>query len=113
MPRFRAGFPPSRLCHLYQRKGCKQHLVQALAEAAAGAVPPCALLPTLRAKETGPSATDLVMEVLKTVAGNEHDSSNGPGGTKSKKGILGNKTDGYSGGRPIRGKGEVLVVDGM
>lgn len=85
------------LSHLYQRRGYRQHLVQALAEAASGPVPPCVLLPILRAKETGPSATDLAMEVLETVAGNEQLDGSGSAGAKSKRAVLGNRADGYSG----------------
>lgn len=82
--------------HLHQRRGYRPHLVQALAEAASGPVPPCALLPILRAKETGPSATDLTMEVLETIAGNEHNDVSGSGGAKPKRAVLGNKGDGFS-----------------
>lgn len=85
------------LSQLHQRRGYRQHIVQALAEAASGPVPPCALLPILRAKETGPSATDLVMEVLEAVAGNEHDDSSGSRGAKPKRAVLGNIADWCSG----------------
>lgn len=49
--------------------------MQALAEAAYGPVPPSALL---QATETGPSASDLTLEVLeKVAAGGGGDSGNG------------------------------------
>lgn len=54
-----------------QRKGYRQHLVQALAEAASGPLPPSALLPILRAKETGPGATDLALQVLERITREE------------------------------------------
>lgn len=85
------------MSHLHQRGGYRQHLVQALVETVSGPVPPSALLPILRAKETGPSATDLAMEVLETVAGREHDDGSGSGGAKLKRAVLGNRADWHSG----------------
>ena len=54
-----------------QRGGCRQHLVQALVEASSGPLPPSALSPVLRARETGPSVVDLTLEVLERVADGE------------------------------------------
>ncbi|CAM9335263.1 unnamed protein product, partial [Ectocarpus sp. 8 AP-2014] len=65
-----------------KRKGYRQHLVHALAEAASGPVPPSALLPILRAKETGPAATDLTLEILQRIIG-EADEGGGGGSIRS------------------------------
>lgn len=56
--------------------------MHALAEAASGPVPPSALLPILRAKETGPAATDLTLEVLQRIIG-EADEGGGGGSIRS------------------------------
>lgn len=40
-------------------------------EAASGPLPPSALSPVLRARETGPSVVDLALEVLERVADGE------------------------------------------
>lgn len=50
-------------------------------EAAPGPLPPSALSPVLRARETGPSVIDLTLEVLERVADGE-----------PKKAVLGEKT---------------------
>lgn len=76
-----------------QRGGYRQHLVQALAEAASGPVPLSALLPILRAKETGPSAADLALEVLEKVAGLNCGDLNSSGSVSSGKAVLGNITN--------------------
>ncbi|CAN0042510.1 unnamed protein product [Ectocarpus sp. 6 AP-2014] len=65
-----------------KRKGYRQHLVHALAEAASGPVPPSALLPILRAKETGPAATDLTLEILQRIIG-KADEGGGGGSIRS------------------------------
>lgn len=57
-----------RCVALNKREGSRQHLVQALVEAASGPVPLSALLPILHAKETGPSASSVVLEVVERVA---------------------------------------------
>eukprot|EP00752_Nemacystus_decipiens_P014731 g13119.t2 len=70
-----------------KRKGYRQHLVQALTEAASGPVPPSALLPILVAKETGPGATDLALEVLERISREED--HGGTNDDTSKKGVIG------------------------
>lgn len=69
--------------------------MQALAEAASGPVPPSALLPVLRAKETGPAAADLTLEVLQRIIG-EADEGGGAGSIHSndasKKAAVGENT---------------------
>lgn len=84
-------FPPhQRLPSVsLQRKGHRQHLVQALAEAASGPLPLSALLPILRAKETGPGATDLALEVLEMVTTEE---GNGASNDASTKAVIGKNT---------------------
>lgn len=87
------------VCISLKRKGYRQHLVQALAEAASGPLPPSALLPILCAKETGPAAADLVLEVLERITGEEDNISgnggNGSGGIgssdESKKAVIGKR----------------------
>ena len=92
-----------------QRGGCRQHLVEALVEAAAGPVPPSALLPMLCARESGPSVGDLALEILERVAaGNGYNSFDGDGTGAPKKAILGtvhskNRTSDPSGRRGRRG----------
>lgn len=65
--------------------------MQALAEAASGPLPPSALLPILRAKETGPGATDLTLEVLERITTREEDSG-GASNDASKTAVIGEKT---------------------
>lgn len=75
--------------------------MQALAEAASGPLPPSALLPILCAKETGPAAADLILEVLEKITaeednggGNDHGGSGGIGGNdESKKSVLGKRAE--------------------
>lgn len=61
-------------------------------EAAYGPVPLSALIPTLQAMETGPSASDLIVEVVEKVAtggGGHNDEGSVNVGDAPKKAIIG------------------------
>lgn len=84
-----------------QKGGYRQHLVQALAEAAGGLVPPLLLLPILRAKETGPTASLITLEVLEKVV---DDSGRGIyGGSSGSVGGTATVTEGVIGERVRQG----------
>lgn len=95
------GFCNTDFARPQQRGGYRQHLVQALSEAASGPVPPSALLPILRAKETGPQVTDLALEVLQR-ATMDGASSNNLGASTTA--VLGKRAYTYS----LPGGGGVL-----
>lgn len=69
--------------------------MQALVEAASGPLPPSALLPILCAKETGPAAADLVLEVLERITGEEATGGGNDrdGNDESKKAVLGKRAE--------------------
>lgn len=69
--------------------------MQALVDASSGPVPPLALLPIIRAKETGPAATDVALEVLERITGEaENGSGGGSGGGSdgSKQAVIGERS---------------------
>lgn len=69
--------------------------MQALVEAASGPLPPSALLPILRAKETGPGAADLALEVLERITREENNIGGGAGNNNDmSKAAIGEKTAG-------------------
>lgn len=82
------------LTPLRKRRGYRDHLVQALVDAASGPVPPSALLPIIRAKETGPAAIDLALEVLERITSEVDNGSGGDsggGGKGSKQAVIGER----------------------